>query len=309
MNTRKLATPALGILGLLGVAGLAVSTGPSPATARVDSYAHLPGQVVLSGTVRDVKPNGEAGGVADFQRQPTGGFAHYMNQVQDNLGENGLPIFKSVGYKVNTQWRDVTGRNIIQPKSYINSKMGDIRGALATSTGGSLTTAANFNKWYSDVPGTNVMATIPITLVRQPNTNKYVFDDTIDPNYQSRNGFFPIDGQLYGNFSNSGHNFHFTYMIDTQFTYERNAGHVFTFKGDDDVWVFIDGKLVIDLGGVHAAVSQTIELDRLNWLVDGQTYSLKFFFAERHTTQSNVRIDTNLMLRVIGPPQVTNQFD
>jgi len=73
--------------------------------------------------------------------------------------------------------------------------------------------------------------------------------------------------------------------------------------------LFIDGKLVVDIGGVHSAVSQTIDLDRLNWLVDGNKYNFKLFFAERHTTQSNVRIDTNLNLQNAALPASTGLYD
>jgi fibro-slime domain-containing protein len=45
-----------------------------------------------------------------------------------------------------------------------------------------------------------------------------------------------------------------------------------------------------------------INLDRLSWLNDGQTYPLKVFHAERHTTQSNFRIDTTIQLRQVAPP-------
>jgi fibro-slime domain-containing protein len=159
------------------------------------------------------------------------------------------------------------------------------------------------------VPGTNLAATVPITLNRVPGTNRYVFDDTLDPMYSGRGGFFPVNGQLYGNFGSTGKNFHFTYMIETEFTFKPNQGQVFTFTGDDDVYVFIDGKLVIDLGGVHSAVQQTIELDRIRGLEDGRVYSLKFFFAERHTTQSNFRIETTLNLRSVTPPPATALAD
>lgn len=61
------------------------------------------------------------------------------------------------------------------------------------------------------------------------------------------------------------------------------------------MWVFINGEMVIDIGGVHGKVSQMVELDRLD-LTDGQVCTLDFFFAERHRTESNFRIDTTLRL-------------
>lgn len=294
---------------LVQLAALALAAGaPLPALAD-DPYAAMPSQLTLMGTVRDFRAREQSGGHTDFEWAPTAGYAHYAGEVADQLGQDGLPVFAGTGFKVTTEWKDSSGRNIIAPRSYINARPGDYPGARSSSQGGSLHTAAAFNQWFRDVPSMNQSRAIGITLNRQPNTPRYVFDDTLDQTYRSRGGFFPINGQLYGNYSNTGKNFHFTYMIDTHFTYQAGQGHVFTFTGDDDVWVFIDGKLVIDLGGVHAAVQQTIELDRLNWLVNGQSYGLKFFFAERHTTQSNFRIETTLFLRNVEPPPTTALAD
>ena len=77
-------------------------------------------------------------------------------------------------------------------------------------------------------------------------------------------------------------------------------GHeTFTFVGDDDVWVFINNQLVIDLGGRHSQLTGSVSLDSLGLTV-GSSYPLDVFNAERHTTQSNFRIDTTLALANCG---------
>ncbi|MGA7933297.1 MAG: fibro-slime domain-containing protein [Kovacikia sp.] len=151
-----------------------------------------------------------------------------------------------------------------------------------------------FEKWFSNShPGDATQVGYILTLQRTPQ-NTYVLDSDGDEPFKSIGGFFPIDGRLLGNYADTGHNFHFTMEAHTEFTYQR--GQTFTFRGDDDLWVFINQKLVIDLGGVHAAETATVHLDTLG-LTPGQTYSLDLFFAERHTTQSNFRIETSIVLR------------
>ena len=115
----------------------------------------------------------------------------------------------------------------------------------------------------------------------------------------SNSAFFPIDNQLLGNAGNS-HNYHFTYAIASTFSYVAGAGQTFDFTGDDDVWVFFNKKLGIDLGGVHGAQSQSVNLDTIMAGQASGDYSFDFFFAERHTTQSNLMITTSLVFK--DPP-------
>jgi fibro-slime domain-containing protein len=299
-----------GLLTCLIISGGAAWQAHGTAAATTDPYADLPPTLTLTGMCRDFKWAGTTGGHIDFEYQPTGGYAHYVGSVADSLDSDGKPVFASTGYKVNTEATDASGRNIMTvSKSYISAKSGDRAGAKATSTGGSLHTSAAFAQWFRDVTGVNMSKPIPITLVRQTGSNVYSFSDKTDAAYTAKGGFFPIDGDLYGNPSGQSHNFGFTYELSTNFVFKAGSGQVFTFTGDDDVWVYIDGKLVVDIGGVHSAVSQTIDLDRLNWLEDGHKYSFKLFFAERHTSQSNVRIDTNLNLQNATLPPSTGLFD
>ncbi len=286
---------ALILGGAMTAAVLWTNESPKPATASQPAVTNP--DIALVATIRDFKGRDQSGGHTDFEWEPSSGFGHYISQVADTLDAEQLPQFASVGYKVSTEWMDGTGRNIIRPRSYITARSGDQAGSASSSTGGALHTDTAFRQWFRDVPGVNLKTEKVLTFVYNSATRQYVFDDTIDPAFQSLGGFFPINGQLYGNYSSTGKNYHFTAMLETSFRHQAGAGHLFTFRGDDDVWVYVDGKLVIDLGGVHGAVSQTIELDRLNWLVNGQSYSLRFFFAERHTTKSNFRIETTLNLQ------------
>jgi len=289
--------------------GTALLLLPSAGAAGDDMYAGLPSSLTLNGVVRDFNEKSVAGGHPDFEKDPTGGFAQYLGEVKDELDSDGKPVFNSTGYKLTADWKDSKGRAIINTKSYISAKSGDKAGSKSATEGGALTSAEKFAQWFRDVPGVNASKTLAVTLVRQPNSNVYTFDDKVDPTYSSRGGFFPINGELFGNSKGETKNFHFTYELQTEFVFEKGKGQVFTFTGDDDVWVFIDGKLVIDIGGVHSAKSQTIEIDRLNWLQDGQTYKLSFFFAERHRTQSNCRIETTMRLRTVQPPVTSGLYD
>jgi fibro-slime domain-containing protein len=109
----------------------------------------------------------------------------------------------------------------------------------------------------------------------------------------SNDAFFPLDGKGWGNFKGYDHNFGFCLELHAQFQYKR--GEVFTFTGDDDMFVFLDTKLALDLGGVHNQQTASINLDDLN-LVINKIYNIDIFYCERHTVESHIRIETNLYI-------------
>ncbi len=157
------------------------------------------------------------------------------------------------------------------------------------STGATRTISGpmSFNTFYRDTPGVNLTTTKDLQLVAS----------TTEPGLfvYTNNSFFPIDGELFGNYSHYAHNYHFTLMVATEFVYV--GGETFTFSGDDDMWVFINRRLAIDLGGVHQTETASVDLDNESYnlrIVRGNRYSLHFFFAERRAVNSNFTIRTSI---------------
>ncbi len=180
-----------------------------------------------------------------------------------------------------------------------------------------------FDQWFNDDPSTDknrpFLADLVFNNIGTPEVPLYEFNDQT---------FFPMDplasggqwqnlpGKTLAPFgitpgSNPPHNFGFTMELHSEFTYLAGTNQVFNFTGDDDVWVFVNGKLIIDLGGVHSAASKSFTLDAATasayGLVDYGKYMLDFFFAERHETESTCKITTSIPLsrNIVAKPVAT----
>lgn len=216
------------------------------------------GSTIL-GVVRDFKGADEPGGHSDFEHysgsDPTLGLA------QAGLGADLKPVYT-----------------------------GSCEASLIGSCpyGQQTTSKADFDEWYRYAAGVNRPYLVYLSL--EPNGDVLTFQSDT---------FFPLDGAGWGN-SHDGedglpHNFGFTTEVHTQFKYA--GGEHFTFVGDDDVWVFINDRLAVDLGGLHPSATGSVDLDAQAselGIAKGKVYRLDLFHAERHSTASHFRIDTNL---------------
>jgi fibro-slime domain-containing protein len=90
------------------------------------------------------------------------------------------------------------------------------------------------------------------------------------------------------------HDFHFTTEVVYWFKYDAGTKAVLDFLGDDDVWVFVNRRLALDLGAPHVPEAGTVTIDRTSaaqyGLSDGSVYELRVFHAERKVEGSSFKL-------------------
>lgn len=122
-------------------------------------------------------------------------------------------------------------------------------------------------------------------------------------------GFYPLENLGYEQpglltktsvIDGNNRNGDFTLRGESQFVYNKDSNLYFTFTGDDDVYMYINGTLALDLGGAHGRNSKTVNLNDLDatkyGLKDGQVATFTFFYMERCSDASTFGIETNMEL-------------
>ncbi len=156
----------------------------------------------------------------------------------------------------------------------VQSPIGETRKPQKTSEGGPL----HLDEWYQNLEGVNLPFAVDLWL--EPVGQTFVYDST---------AFFPLRDV---GFMDS---YFFTTELHTKFEYK--GGEVFTFRGDDDVFVYINGHLAVNLSGIHEAQEGSVSLDERAatfGLEIGNVYTFDLFQAERQTSGSNFRLETTL---------------
>lgn len=131
--------------------------------------------------------------------------------------------------------------------------------------------------------------------VRQPNGNIFTYND-------DGSNFFPLIQSKLKNDNVEGAKYYFGMRYDINFKLGDYVGPLnYSFTGDDDLWVLLDGKVVIDLGGIHQALSETTDLWDALGFKEGvgatkdddkkKTHRLTILYMERGAWASNCKME------------------
>lgn len=206
-----------------------------------------------------------------------------------------------------TVFRDLRGNDLSGGHPDFENKVGDEKGIVMSALGGdhkpqyakgdgtgSNTThgKTSFDQWYHDSAMSKTIVS-QLVLPRQAD-GSYVFDNQF---------FFPLDalgwvalGQEPLRGANDGKQHNFSFTSEARYWFQYKGNEVLTFRGDDDVWVFINGHLALDLGGVHGAEDGSVNLksqESALGLHVGGIYEAVVWQAERHTVASSYKLTLN----------------
>lgn len=293
------------------------------------------------------------------------GFGANRTKVKSKLDATGNPVFDCQGYCPSSIKNTSLGYLFGQKK---NAKGEDTVGVTSYSPKNTLLqkeTIDNVDYYYYSSNSNAVDYDIVNQEFIVRNYRERGYTMTTFPNEQDRYEFLPFNYKVNASSPNGSYNYEsatdteeinhwYGMTMEFEFYMPKNGkingkDMIFEFSGDDDVWVFIDNVLVLDLGGTHGAVDGSINFSTgavnsfLNWDVPkgkeptgpsynttikkmfgdepfeknatGETFAdyskhtLKFFYLERGAAVANCKIRFNIPVLPAGSLSVQKQFE
>jgi fibro-slime domain-containing protein len=221
---------------------------------------------------------------------------HTLGHIATTLDTSRKPVFMGTGQIVSAEWRDPLGREI--NPSIFDAAQGDFPGMLGSPDNAGIEDNRSYRQWYRSTPGKNIASMFTMDMRPNPSGNGWIFTDQANTPADDINFYGAIDAS-----DND-----YTIEMNLQFEYLAGASQYLTIGGMDDVYVFINGQLAIDLGGVDHGIGQTVLLDRLN-LNNGDIVSLDIFMAQRTNLSQDFLLETSFDMWNGGRPTTSGLFD
>ncbi|HEV3024004.1 MAG TPA: fibro-slime domain-containing protein, partial [Pirellulales bacterium] len=265
-----------GAAGSGGLAGSRGGTAGAPAAPAVGFTATESGGYKLGDPVTSDMSTGAGGGGGQQTCNTILAIVRDFKGLKETNGHPDFEAFEGRGPTLGLVAKDLGADH---KPVYASKCEAGTTDKVACPSGQMTTSKAMFDEWYRNVDGVN--KAFRLELMFGPAVNGVAtFNST---------HYFPLGdaGWGYSGKDDTGkdQNFGFTTEIHTTFKY--NGGEIFQFTGDDDVWIFINGKLAVDLGGLHMSQVGMVDLDAQAatlGIQQGMTYPLDLFNAERHST-------------------------
>lgn len=139
-----------------------------------------------------------------------------------------------------------------------------------------------------------------VTLEDKTQSYEYFFDSS---------SFYPVSGLGFLG-DQTDMEAYFTMSLAGAFVY--HGGETFSISGNDDIWVFVNGKLVFDMGGLHYPMGGDISIDSVAKklkIKKGDSCRLDLFYANRQSMTSSLSIKTTLALTPLAGNSADNTSD